>query len=200
MSVTDICTLSVTDKRMVLILRGEVRERLIAAALELFQRDGYELTTAAQIATAAGVTERTFFRYFPDKREVLFGATEMVRESVVAGVLDAPAGLGPLDTLFHAYDDFRTVIEARREYAEPRQELISKVPALQERELAKIAELSDAVAVALETRGVARLSAVLAAQVGMAAIAQAQGEWLRDDSVSLAERFRLAREELGRLL
>ncbi len=177
-----------------------MRERLIAAALELFQRDGYELTTAAQIATAAGVTERTFFRYFPDKREVLFGATEMVRESVVAGVLDAPAGLGPLDTLFHAYDDFRTVIEARREYAEPRQELISKVPALQERELAKIAELSDAVAVALETRGVARLSAVLAAQVGMAAIAQAQGEWLRDDSVSLAERFRLAREELGRLL
>lgn len=172
----------------------------MAAALELFQRQGYDATTATQIAAHAGVTERTFFRYFPDKREVLFGATEMVRESVVAGIQGAPEGLGPLDMLFHAYDGFRAVIEGRRDYAKPRQALISVTPALQERELAKIAALSDAIAAALEDRDVPPLHAALAAQVGMTAIAHAQVEWLNDECIGLGERFAMARQALRELL
>jgi AcrR family transcriptional regulator len=179
---------------------GEVRDRLVAAALELFERNGYDATTAAQIAARAGVTERTFFRYFPDKREALFDATDMVRDSVVAGISSAPEELGPLDALFHAYDDFARVIEARRSFAKPRQELIATTPALQERELAKIADLGGHFAAALEERGTPPLRAMLAAQIGMVAIAHAQVEWLENASVDLRERLRIARETLKQLL
>lgn len=177
-----------------------MKDALVAAALELFQRKGYDATTAAHIAAQAGVTERTFFRYFPDKREILFGATEMVRESVVSGLRGAPEGPNPLDMLFHAFEGFRAVIEARRDYAKPRQALISVTPVLQERELAKIAALSDAIAAALERRAVPPLHAALAARVGMAAIAHAQIEWLNDDSIGLGERFAMARQALRDLL
>lgn len=185
-----------TDKKRA---GSDVRERLQEAAVRMFRNDGYEKVTAAQIAASVGVTERTFFRYFPDKREVLFGREEMVRDSVLAGIRDAPAALGPVDMLFHAYEAFRGVVEERRSFAEPRQEVIDTHPALQERELTKIAALADAIAGGLEARGVPALHAALAARIGMVAIAQATSEWLADGAVSLKERFEEARRTLRQL-
>lgn len=186
--------MSVTDKRQSLIDETRtVRERLQAAALTLFATRGYDATTAAQIAAEAGVTERTFFRYFPDKREVLFEGEERVREALLAAIAGAPCALGPLDTLFTAFHAFQPELQGRRAYAKPRQDLIEITPALQERELAKIAALSGALAKALQDRGTPALDATLAAQIGMAAFAQATIAWLDDESVGLAERFDRAR-------
>lgn len=184
-----------TDK----VVSSTARERLQDAAIAMFQVRGYEAVTAAQIAAEAGVTERTFFRYFPDKREVLFGAEDMVRDAVLAGIHDAPTKLGPLDALFHAYRAFAPVVEARRAYAKPRQELIDAHPALQERELTKVAALADAIAEGLQERGMAALPAELAARIGMAAIVQATSHWLADDTIPLVHRLDQARDTLRQL-
>ena len=178
---------------------SSARERLQAAALTLFRDQGFEATTATQIAARAGVTERTFFRYFPDKREVLFDGEERVREGLLAAIADAPNALGSLDILFTAFNAFRSELESRRDYAVPRQEIIDFTPALQERELAKIAALSDALAKALEDRGVHPFEAILAARTGMAAFAHDTTEWFRDDTIGLDERFNRSRRIIARM-
>jgi len=73
----------------------EVRKRLQWAALELFRERGYEETTAAEIGAKAGVTERTFFRHFSDKREVLFDGGAAFIEAVTVAVREGPKTLGP---------------------------------------------------------------------------------------------------------
>lgn len=177
----------------------DLRARLQGAALELLREHGYERTTAATIAARAGVTERTFFRYFPDKREVLFDGEAIVRAALVAAVADAPAELGPLDTLRRTFRSFQPLLEGKRSYAKPRQDIISSTPALHERELAKMAALTDALAAALKARGVADLRATLAAQIGMAAFAHAAFAWLDDPETELGERIELAFRELRAL-
>ena len=174
----------------------DVRIRLQEAALELFRERGYDRTTAAGIAARAGVTERTFFRYFPDKREVLFDGEAMVREALTGAIADAPVGPGPLDTLLHAFRSFGPMLEGKRAYAEPRHRIISATPALNERELAKMDSLANALAAALVTRGVADLRAALAARAGMAAFAHAASAWLDDAAIGLGERIDLAFHEL----
>ena len=180
--------------------KDDVRSRLQRAALELFRERGYDRTTAAEIAARAGVTERTFFRYFPDKREVLFDGEAMVRTALTASIADAPAGLGPLDTLFRAFRSFQPALEDNWSYSKPRHEVISTTPALHEREVAKIAALADALAAALKARGVADLRAVLAARTGMAAFVHATLTWLDDPEMGLGERIDLAFRELKALL
>jgi AcrR family transcriptional regulator len=179
---------------------GDVRARLQEAALELFRERGYDRTTAAGIAARAGVTERTFFRHFPDKREVLFEGEATVRAALTTAIAEAPAGLGPLDTLFRAFRSFGPILEGKRAYAEPRHKIISATPALHERELAKIAALADVLADALMARGVADLRATLAASAGMAAFAQAASAWLDDPTIGLGERVDLAFRELKAML
>ena len=71
------------------------RGRLQEAALALFSEHGFDQTTAAEIAARAGLTERTFFRHFADKREVLFGGSEVLQERIVSDVAAAPASMGP---------------------------------------------------------------------------------------------------------
>ena len=177
-----------------------VRPRLQGAALALFRERGYDRTTAAEIAARAGVTERTFFRHFPDKREVLFDGEATVRAALTASIADAPAGLGPLDTLFRAFRSFQPTLEDNWSYSKPRHEVIAATPALQEREVAKTAALADALAAALKARGVADLRAVLAARAGMAAFVHATLSWLDDPEVGLGERIDLAFRELKALL
>ena len=179
---------------------GDVRNRLAEAALELFQTRGYDRTTAAQIAAAAGVTERTFFRYFPDKREVLFDGEARVQAALVASIIDAPADLGPLEMLFRSFHAFRPMLEDRRAYAEPRHRIVSATPVLHERELAKIASLAGALADTLRARGVADLRATLAAQAAMAAFVEATTAWLDKPDVGLGERFNAGLRELRALL
>ena len=177
-----------------------LRARLQRSALELFRERGYDRTTAAEIAARAGVTERTFFRQFPDKREVLFDGEAVLRAALTAAIADAPDRLGPLDTLFRSFRSVVPLLEKNRPYSKPRHEVISSTPALHERELAKLAVLAEALADALKTRGVADLRAALAAQTGMAAFAHATVSWLDHPEPSLAERLDLASRELKALL
>jgi AcrR family transcriptional regulator len=165
---------------------SEARMRLQQAALDLFREHGYDRTTAAEIAARAGVTERTFFRHFPDKREVLFDGQAVLLEALMTSIGDAPAELGPLDTLFRAFRSATELLENNRPFSKPRQEVISTTPALHERELSKLEALSDALAQALEARGTSRLQARLAAQAGMAAFADATLLWLDHDEPGLA--------------
>lgn len=178
----------------------DLRTRLQGAALKLFHERGYDRTTATEIASQAGVTERTFFRYFPDKREVLFDGEAMVQAALTASIADAPAALGPLDTLFRAFRSFQPMLEAKRAYAKPRYDVISATPALHERELTKIAALTDALAEALKMRGLSELRATLAAKTGMAAFVHATLAWLDDPEVGFGQRLDLAACELKALL
>lgn len=180
--------------------RENARSRLQRSALELFRKRGYDETTAAEIAACAGVTERTFYRYFPDKREVLFDGQAVLLAMLTASIADAPRDLGPLDTLFRAFHMTVPALEANRPYSEPRQDVIAATPALQERELAKMAALTDALAEALRVRGIADLRAVLAAQIGMAAYVEATLSWLRTPHPSLGEHLNLTQSELAALL
>ncbi len=178
----------------------DVRLRLQQAALELFRERGYERTTAAEIAAHVGVTERTFFRYFPDKREVLFAGESILRSALIASIAVAPVGLGPLDMLFHSFRSIVALLEGNRPFSKPRQEIISITPALHEREMTKIASLADALAGALEARGFGSLQAVLAARTGMAVFTYATVSWLNDPEPSLCTRLDLAFREMRELL
>ena len=182
--------------------RGEddVRVRLQRAALELFGERGYDQTTAAEIATRAGVTERTFFRYFRDKREVLFEGEASLRAALAASIAQAPEALGPLDTLFRAFRSVQSLLEDNRPFSKPRHEVISNTPELHERELAKMAALADALAAELRARGVADVQAVLAARTGMAAFGHAVVSWLDDPGPGLGEHLDLAFRETRALL
>ena len=178
----------------------DVRARLRRAALELFGERGYERTTAAEITARVGVTERTFFRHFPDKREVLFDGEATLRATLTTAIGDAPAVLGPLDTLFWAFRSIQALLEDNRPYSKPRHEVIAKTPALYERELAKTAALTDALGSALRARGVGDLQAALAARTGMTAFAYALVCWLNEPEPSLGERLDQAFVEMRALL
>ena len=156
---------------------ADARRRLQQAALELFRERGYEATTAAEIAARAGVTERTFFRHFPDKREALFDGEDAFRAALADGVLAAPEGATPMEALLSAFRSVERTIENNRPITEPRQAVIARTPALRERVLTKTAGLTDALSRALCRRGVEPGLAMLAAQVGMAAFAHATRAW-----------------------
>ena len=176
-----------------------MRDRLRHAAVALFAERGYERTTAAGIAAAAGVTERTFFRHFPDKREVLFDGEAVLRAALDAALADLPAEIAPLEALFRAFERIVPLLEGNRAFSEPRQRLIATTPALAERELAKTAALADALADALRRRGVDDLPALLAARTGMVAFVQAIVAWLDDPAIGLSERLNQARGALAAL-
>ncbi len=176
----------------------EVRRRLQFAALALYQKAGYESTTAAQIAAWAGVTERTFFRHFPDKREVLFQGEALLAEALTSAVRNAPPTLGPWDTLFGAFRSVEQLFVANRAFSEPRRRIIAHSPTLQEREQAKTRSLVTALATALSERGVHYPLATLAAQMGMAALSHAFETWL-DDSGDLEEHLVRAFREVREL-
>jgi len=164
---------------------AEARRRLQQAALELYRERGFDQTTTAEIAARAGVNERTFFRHFPDKREVLFGGEADLRAALVLAVAEAPAGLQPLDILLRAFQKAGRILEDNRPFSEPRLEIIAATPALRERELAKAASLTEGVAEALRQRDVPDRLADLAAQAGWAAFHQAAQGWLDDSAQSL---------------
>jgi AcrR family transcriptional regulator len=164
---------------------AEARRRLQQAALELYRERGFDQTTTAEIAARAGVNERTFFRHFPDKREVLFDGEADLRAALTQAVAEAPEGLQPLEMLLCAFRKAGRILEENRPFSEPRLEVIAVTPALRERELAKAASLTEAVAEALRQRDVADRLAGLAAQTGWAAFHQAAQAWIEDPAQSL---------------
>lgn len=161
------------------------------AALELFLEKGYDGTTAAEIAARAGVTERTFFRYFPDKREVLFNEAELHARLDVA-VAEAPPELGPLEVVLWAFQSLAPMFEENLPFAEPGQAVIAQTPALQERQLAKTAAITRTITEALRRREIEPALAGLAAATGMAVTAHGLQTWVQDPSSPLVEHFEKA--------
>jgi len=156
------------------------RERLQAAALELFATRGFEQTTAAEIAQSVGLTERTFFRHFSDKREVLFYGQQQFLQAFVDGVNAAPPDASPLEVIASALRAAASLFpDERRPHSRTRQFVIDENPALQERELHKLAGLATTVAEALRARGFGEPAATLAAESGTTVFGIAFAQWIR---------------------
>ncbi|OCJ07173.1 hypothetical protein A6U86_08845 [Rhizobium sp. AC27/96] len=179
--------------------REEVRRRLMEAALELYQERGYEQTTAAEIAQKAGVTERTFFRHFPDKREMFFHGETALGEMLTAAVRNAPRELGPWETLFKAFRSAEKLFIENRHISEPGRRIVAASPALQERQAAKVNSLTEALAAELRERGVAARRASLIAKIGMAVLAHAVASWLDGGSQELDDHLIQAFEDVSDL-
>ena len=160
------------------------RERLLQAALDLFGERGFDATTVAEIAARAGLTERTFFRHFADKREVLFGGSKALEDVIVSAVAEAPATMSPLEATVAGFEtvghDF--FVAERREFSRRRQAVIAANPELQEREVAKLASLSAAIAQALRDRGLAEPAATLTAGAAGAIFHSAFERWIAPGS------------------
>ena len=164
---------------------AEARRRLQQAALDLYRERGFDRTTTAEIASRAGVNERTYFRHFADKREVLFDGEADLRAALTQAVAEAPDG-PPLEILRWAFRKAGRILEDNRPFSEPRLEIIAATPALRERELTKAAWLTDALAESLRNRGVPDRLATLAAPTGWATFHHAAQAWIDDPSKSLA--------------
>lgn len=155
--------------------------RLQKAALELFATRGFEQTTAMEIAQSVGLTERTFFRHFSDKREVLFYGQHQLVEAFLAGVEAAPPDASPIEIVASALTSAATFFpDELRANSRVRQSVIDENPALRERELHKLASIGTTVAEALRARGVDELAATLAAQSGMTVFGIAFSRWIRE--------------------
>ncbi len=158
------------------------RGRLEQAALELYVERGFEQTTVAEIAERAGLTERTFFRHFADKREVLFAGAGTLQEFLVSAVADAPDSVAPIEAVAAALEAAGALLQERREYSRQRQAVIAANAALQERELIKLASLATALAGALHRRGVTDPAASLTAEAGIAVFKIAFERWVNETS------------------
>jgi AcrR family transcriptional regulator len=179
------------------------KERLQAAAFEVISRRGFEAVTVAEIAAAAGVTERTFFRHFADKREVLFGGEGLLVDSVVRVIADVPAEVDAStavrDGLRHAAEDLFP--PERKKSARARGEVLQADPGLIERESLKMRSLSSAIAEALRARGTTEPQASLLARASVGVFEIAFGEWIADPGErTLAEVQDAMFDTLGSLL
>lgn len=157
------------------------RGRLQDAALELFAARGYEQTTATEIAQAVGLTERTFFRHFADKREVLFHGQQALTDAFLAGLDDAPPDASPIELAVSALRSSAGFFDdERRPHSRLRQSVIDANSALQEREALKLVGLGQALGDALRDRGVADMTAEVAAQIAVMAFGIAFAHWIAE--------------------
>jgi AcrR family transcriptional regulator len=155
------------------------RGRLRQAALELYGEHGFDQTTVAQIAERAGLTERTFYRHFADKREVVFSGE--VQRVLVSTLAAAPASMTAIQAVTAALDAAGAVLDERRDMTRRRQAVIAANPRLQEGERVKYATLADDLAETLRGRGVEPLTAGLAADVGVVVFRAAFERWIGAD-------------------
>lgn len=146
--------------------------------MELYLDRGFEQTTVSEIAARAGLTERTFFRHFADKREVLFGGSRSLQELLVGTVAATAASATPIDAVAAALAAAGGAMQDNLEHSRQRQAVITANPMLQERELIKLAALGGALAAALRERGVTEPAASLAAEAGIAVFKIAFERWV----------------------
>jgi AcrR family transcriptional regulator len=151
--------------------------------MQLFVERGFEQTTALDIAERAGLTERTFFRTFADKREVLFGNTNELLDLILATIAAQPADASPMDIVGTAMIGTGEFFQGNRDYVRQRQAVLASTASLQERELLKLATMATAVADALRARGIAEPSATVAAETGVLVFKIGFQRWVDDDSV-----------------
>ncbi|OON81079.1 TetR/AcrR family transcriptional regulator [Streptomyces tsukubensis] len=173
---------------------SDAQGRLERAALELFETQGFERTSVAQIAGAAGLKERSFYRYFPDKREVLFAGNEL-EAHLVAQVEATDPGLTPIEALLTALRTAEEIFRPR-EFLLRRVRVIAANPALAERDLIKLADIADALALALERRGVEPGKARFIIDVTLAIHRRATSRWLTSPDASLSQLITQASDEL----
>jgi AcrR family transcriptional regulator len=161
----------------------DARGRLERAAMELYRERGFDQATVAEIAARAGLTERTFFRHFADKREVLFWGAGELQDFMVSALASAPDSAAPIEAVAAAIQGAAVLLSQRPiEYARQRQAIIAAHADLQERELIKLASLAAALADTLRRRGVKEPAASLAAEAGIAVFKIAFEAWISDTS------------------
>ena len=156
----------------------DARGRLAKAAMALYAEQGFEQTTVAEIAARAGLTERTFFRHFADKREVLFYGMEMMRDLLVRAVAAAPAAATAMDAVGAAFEAAGSMLQENPERVRLRDAIVSANAELRERELTKLAAFAAAIAGALRDRGIPEPTASLAAETGVAVFKVAFARWV----------------------
>lgn len=158
----------------------DARERLEQAALDLFLEQGFAETTVPQITARAGLTTRTFFRHFADKREVLFAGEELMPEQVARFLGEAPPSLGPMELITEGLAPAAAQIFAGRslDYLLRRRAAVDAEPALHERELRKFSLLSKALEQGFRNRGVDDLTAQLTAEIAVTTLRIAVTRWL----------------------
>jgi AcrR family transcriptional regulator len=176
------------------------RERLVVAAVELFTEQGYDATTVAQIAEHAGVTRSTFFRYFPDKRELLAAGQETLSRLLAEGIAEAPQGASPLEAVAAGLERASSAMGPMNRELGPRlKAAVAANTELQERDALKSVGLAAAMTTALVARGVPDPTAHLAGEMGVLAFKRGYAEWSkgeRDPKDELARYTAAALDEL----
>ncbi|GHJ38012.1 TetR/AcrR family transcriptional regulator [Streptomyces sp. TS71-3] len=173
-------------------------DRLREAAVELFLERGYENVTVAEITERAGLTRRSFSRYFGDKRDVLFAGSEQLPVALARSVRQAEDTLSPYAALLTALMDVAGGLADQAALAAQRRAVVRTSPELQERGRTKLAAATDAVADALRERGTAESQAALLAEVGVAIFRTAFERWTdQPDHVGLPDRIREAAADLA---
>jgi AcrR family transcriptional regulator len=165
--------------------------------MELYVERGFEQTTVAEIAARAGVTARTFFRHFTDKREVLFAGAELLQQGLVEALEAVPASATPTQAVTTTLDAAAAFLGRQHERSRLRHCVITANPELYERELIKMAKLSAALADGLRRRGVGEPDATLTAEAGIVVLRVAFTTWVeRPEATDLAETMRQTRARL----
>src|SRR4051794_28439868 len=160
------------------------RERLVVAAVELFSEQGYDDTTVAQISERAGVTKSTFFRHFPDKRDLLVAGQEVLSRLLAEGIIEAPESASPLQAVAAGLEraaSAMTMSPITRELAPRLKAVIAASAELQERYTLKSVGLAAAMTNALLTRGVSDATAHLAGELGVLAFKRGYARWSEAD-------------------
>jgi AcrR family transcriptional regulator len=159
------------------------RERLVVAAVDLFTEQGYDATTVAQIAERAGVTKSTFFRHFPDKRELLVAGQETLSRLLAEGIAEAPGNASPLEAVAAGLERASTGMGAVSRDLVPRlKAAVAASAELQERDALKSVSLAAAMTTALAARGVPAPTAALAGELGVLAFKRGYAEWSQGDA------------------
>ena len=169
--------------------KPDAQGRLTRAAIELFDEQGYEATTVAEIAERAGLTKRTFFRHFSDKREVLFSGSQELERLWHEGLDAAPAQASPLAVVTAGLDPVAEMFTERHEFARIRARIVEANPELQERELIKLQNLAATIKDALVKRGVSANAAILAAQAGVTVFHVGFAHWVQQDDPAAFRRL-----------
>jgi len=172
--------------------------RLERAALELFDERGFDRTTVAQIAKRAGLNERSFYRYFTDKREVLFDGGHELERRLTQAIQEAPADAGPLDALLATLGDAARVFRPK-ELLRTRERVINANLQLRERELVKMDALYTALVSALRARGADETTARIATDIAISIWRVAADRWLHGDDSTFAAEVRDATRHLRRI-
>ena len=158
------------------------RERLVIAAVDLFTEQGYDATTVAQIAERAGVTRSTFFRYFPDKRDVLMAGQQTLSRLLAEGIAEAPRDASPLEAVSAGLERVSAAMGPMNRELGPRMKAaVAASSELQEREALKSVGLAAAMTTALIARGVPDTTAQLAAELGLLAFKRGYAQWSEGD-------------------